>query len=116
MSNERPATGDILARVDQRRENLMRQHASSRRQSRQEISRMRVDAAEDRYGRHAGKTSSKSDVKTLRKRGLEIMDSPIIGEPTRKLGRFSFPVTLEIVREVLWVSMFGRLLPILDPA
>lgn len=48
VSNERPATADILARVDQRRESLLRQHASSRRETRQEISRMRVDAAEDR--------------------------------------------------------------------
>ncbi|CAM9908056.1 unnamed protein product, partial [Scytosiphon promiscuus] len=48
VRNERPATADILATINQRRETLMRQHAASRRETRQEISRMRVDAAEDR--------------------------------------------------------------------
>lgn len=48
MRDQRPATEDILARVEQRREDLLRQHATSKRETRREIIRMRSDAAEDR--------------------------------------------------------------------
>ncbi|CAM9450500.1 unnamed protein product [Ectocarpus sp. 4 AP-2014] len=64
VRNERPATVDILARIDQRREKLMRQHVSSKRETRQEISRMRIDAAEDRSSieTEAADLLSKGDV------------------------------------------------------
>ncbi|CAM9756953.1 unnamed protein product, partial [Laminaria digitata] len=48
MREQRPATADILERVEKRREALLRQHASSKRETRREIVRMRSDAAEDR--------------------------------------------------------------------
>ena len=48
MRDERPETADILERVDKRREDLLRQHATSKRETRREIVRMRSDAAEDR--------------------------------------------------------------------
>ena len=49
IREQRPATADILERVEKRREDLLRQHAASRRETRREIVRMRSDAAEDRW-------------------------------------------------------------------
>ncbi|CAM9544742.1 unnamed protein product [Ascophyllum nodosum] len=47
-SSERPTIEDILARIDQRRDNLLQQHATSKREARKHMAQTRADAAEDR--------------------------------------------------------------------